>query len=165
MHKKYNDDSSKCKNFYSNLEEGFKICPYGFTYYKNNLIYSGYKVLENFNEKKINGHEKNSKIKFPMTIYTVDDFIEHVVSDERDVKYAQLKETHDICTNTIHDIKRAISSIRDVLEEIDFENEEKTIKDGYDLINTRLDYHDRILMKDNATKIFGKIKPHKIIKK
>lgn len=151
-----NEKINSCEKFREKKEIGFSICPYGFTCYKNNdVIFCGYKVSEYVDEKKICGHEKHSTGKFDMTIFTPNDFL----------KYIEFNDKHNVYRSTIHDIKRAISSIRDAINEIDLDDETKSIRDGYDLISTRLDYHDKILLKNDATKLFSKIKPHKMIKK
>lgn len=58
-------------------------------------------------------------------------------------------------------VRNKINKRRNVVNEIGFDNEHA----GYDLISTRLDYHDRILMGKNVSNIHGKIKPHKLLKK
>lgn len=164
--KKIKDNDNICENYHQNLKEGFHMCPYGFSCVRQgDNIFCGFKINNHYSDKKINGHEKNSVKKTEMSIYTEEDFKKIFIDSDTLKELNELKERHEIYRSTIHDIKRAISSIRDVVHEIDFEKEEKTIIDGYDLISTRLDYHDKILMNEAATKIFGKIKPHKMIKK
>lgn len=163
--KMLNENNEKCLRFHQKCEEGFSICPYGFSCFSTNEEkFFGFKILNYYNDKKIKGHERYSSKKTDLTIFTQEDFMKYVVNKKSD-DYLELIKKHEIYRSTIHDIKRAISSIRDVVNEIDFDIEQKSIIDGYDLISTRLDYHDRILMGKNVTNIYGKIKPHKLLKK
>ena len=158
-------ENSICPEYHKSCSDGFSICPYGFSCYKTDSeFYYGFKIKGYFNEKKINGHDRNLKTITELSVFTKEDFLEYI-KPVKDIEYSELIKKHEIYRSTIHDIKKAISSIRDVVAEIDFDNDQKSIVDGYDLISTRLDYHDRILMGEQATDIYGKIKPHKLIKK
>lgn len=157
--------NNKCLKFYQNFEEGFSICPYDFLCFRyNDEKYVGFKILNYYNDKKIKGHEKHSNNRTELSVFTKEYVMKYVVNVKSD-EYLELTNKQEIYRSTIHDIKRAISSIRDVVNKIDFYNEQKSIVDGYDLISTRLDYHECILIRKNISNIYGKIKPHKLLEK
>ena len=163
---KNEDTNEKCKNFHKSHPSGMSTCPYGFSCYsKDSFFYYGFIVEGYYNYKKIKGHENNSK-KVKMTTYTIDDFL--TLTSMKFENEAQNNKL-EIYSSTLHDIKRATSAIADIFhqqyDEIDIENDNKVIYDGFDFIKTRLDYHDRILINNIATQSKTKIRTHKVLKK
>lgn len=167
--KRMNEKNETCFNYQKNMPLGFSTCPYGFSCYKNTSNkFCSYKIKGYFNEQKIRGHQKNSPLgaNYNMTVFTTDDFLEYCVKEDLKKTYSAILEKHEIYRSTIHDIKSAIRSMGDIFLEINLDNEQKDIMDGYDLIRTRLDYHDRILMDDKQfATVINKIRVHKLIKK
>lgn len=167
--KKISEKNVICTNYRENMPFGFSMCPYGFSCYKNeNIKMCSYKIKNYYDEKKLKGHKKNSPVgaNFDMTIFTIDDFIEYCVKNDLQNEYKSILEKYEIYRSTIHDIKSAIRSMSDIFQEINIEKEQQDIRDGYDLIRTRLDYHDRILIDDKQfATVINKIRIHKLIRK
>ena len=166
----------RTKYYKSILEENktHKIytCPYGYSsILTEHNLYTGLLIKGYSDLMKIKKRERyDQNYVQDYTIYVEEDIIEIIR------KYEKTKFNYEIYKSTLHDIKRASSCAMEIVNAIkesnsDFSNDEliiliKDICDSVELINTRLDYHDRlVLSENNFFSAANNIKPCSIGKK
>lgn len=140
-------------------------CPYGYSsILTSNGLYTGLVIKNHSNFEKIKRREKiNKNYKMNYSVFMENDIIELFKSIDSN------KLTYDIYKSTVHDIKRASSCTMEIISSINLDLKDieiKNIVDGFELINTRLDYHDRLLLSPKVlSPILSIIKPCSIGKK
>lgn len=117
----------ECKKFYSSLEEeGYHICPYGFTVYVKKIgqfkrIYSSVLVLNHYERKKTS--PKIHQIKDMPLVWTEDKFVDIVKKsidyDDDTSKVEEILKLQEIETNNLRDNNENFKKyVSDTLHEI-----------------------------------------------
>ena len=170
------EKNKNCQNFYKNIcadekkQEVF-VCPYGLCTYKTeNAIYTCLNISGKADLTKIVPNFKRYKQDVrQFTQYSLSQIVKIVAEFEKMNHEVQVRRL------TIHDIKNATKHFIDLVEDV--KNDEEVIKiaeandklfssvEGYNLIQYRLAYHDKLLNYEEYNVEVAYINFHQAIKK
>ncbi len=142
---------SKCikKKCYNNIDKDYienkvSLCPRGFNiYFSNNVLFIGFIIREEYNEKKVNGYirAKNNLIKDTDTKkkITLHDFLIDKNSVQLLKIYSEIFDRIKIQRYTIHDIKNQCNRLFDIYNSISFINNKKHLDEVIEILGDLLD--------------------------
>ncbi|EJT6166369.1 sensor histidine kinase [Clostridium perfringens] len=148
--------NQKCDDYYRRIFDegtGIYICPYGFNSYvckcSNNVdIFTGFRVENKYNVKKVNRKIEKDDINRVITYDEMKNFVDKYNS------YIELSENHiylkEFMENIVHDIRKFNANIKTKSTLIENKSKEKTLIHNYakniwamsSYISTRLDIYN-----------------------
>lgn len=174
--KNIEEKNKKCQNFYENISSDFEKqdiyeCPHGLCAFKTkDAIYTCLNIVEKNNMKKLvpNFKRYNQNIN-QFTQYSLSQITR--IIDE----YEKRNYETQIRRSTIHDIKNASKHFADLVEDVKSDSEIMEIvksndkllslEEGYNLVQYRLEYHDKLLNYEEKSNDMANINFHQAITK